>query len=104
MINVIRSQPAPTCLSIEKKKKNGDYKCAEVLKRLIIDFKNKCYICEQNEPTTINIEHLKPHKGNKELKFDWNNLFLSCGHCNNVKSLKYENIIDCTDSSLIIVD
>lgn len=30
-------------------------------------------------------------------KFDWNNLFLSCGHCNSVKNQKKydEGIIDC---------
>lgn len=33
------------------------------------------------------MEHLLPHKNGKYLdrKFDWNNLFWACGHCNNVK-------------------
>ena len=42
---------------------------------------------------------MKPHFDgkNKELRFDWNNLFLACGHCNSVKNQrKYDNhIIDC---------
>lgn len=40
-----------------------------------------------------------PHKNNKylERKFDWNNLFWSCGHCNSVKNQgKYDvGILDC---------
>ena len=104
MINIIKSQPAPLCLSKEKGKANGDYKCGEVLKRIHDDFHNKCYICEEKEPSTINVEHFKPHKGNNDLKFDWDNLFLSCGHCNNTKLAKYDNIIDCTDNKTLVLD
>ena len=34
------------------------------------------------------VEHLLPHLDGKypKRKFDWNNLFWSCGHCNNVKN------------------
>lgn len=54
------------------------------------------------------VEHLLPHKNGKYLdrKFDWNNLFWACGHCNNVKNQnKYdEGIIDCckTDPEEVI--
>lgn len=45
------------------------------------------------------VEHLLPHKDGKypDRKFDWNNLFWSCSHCNNVKSSpKYDiGIVDC---------
>lgn len=104
MINITKSQPAPLCLSTEKEKANGDYKCGEVLKRITKDFHNKCYICEEKEISTINVEHFKPHKGDKELKFDWNNLFLSCGQCNNIKLAKYDDILDCTDNEIVILD
>jgi len=104
MINIKKSQPAPLCLSDEKKKATGDYKCGDVLKRLEQDFHNKCYICEEREPSTINVEHFKPHKNDKNLKFDWNNLFWACGHCNNVKLAKYDNLIDCTDETEVITD
>ena len=70
-----KSQPAPPCLAKEKQKATGDYKCGDVFERTKTDFKNKCYICENKEPITINIEHFRPHKGDKKLKFDWNNLF-----------------------------
>lgn len=75
---------------------NGEYNSDDVLKALNAIFYGKCYICENSHPIMYNIEHLIPHKGNSELKTDWNNLFLSCGHCNNIKSAKYDNILDCT--------
>jgi hypothetical protein len=96
MVYFEKSMPAPECLLAEKIKANGDYKCGETLDRIKVDFKNKCYICELKAPTTINIEHFKPHKGNIDLKFSWKNLFWSCGHCNNIKLGNYDNIIDCT--------
>ncbi len=99
MVFFEKSQPAPACLAIEKSKKSDKYNCGDVLDRLKEDFKNKCYICEYKEPTSINIEHFKPHKGDRNLMFDWGNLFLACAHCNNIKSDKYENILNCTDIS-----
>ncbi|MEO1530438.1 MAG: hypothetical protein AAFX06_34045 [Planctomycetota bacterium] len=98
MINFGKSQPAPSCLESEKEK-DGDYKCGDVLERLKSDFRNKCYICESKAPATINVEHFVAHRNDKELKFDWDNLFWSCGHCNNTKLAKYDNLLDCTDSS-----
>jgi len=99
MINIVRSQPEPKCLEIEKSKKDGSYACDDVELRLKNDFHNKCYLCEEKEISTINIEHFKPHKGNKDLKFDWNNLFWSCGHCNNTKLAKkeFDLILNCTN-------
>jgi uncharacterized protein (TIGR02646 family) len=97
MVYFEKSQPAPACLDTEKTKASGDYKCGEVLETIKTDFKNKCYICEFKEPTTINVEHFRPHKGDVDLKFNWNNLFWSCGHCNNIKSDKFTDLIDCTD-------
>ncbi len=96
MIYIEKSQPAPQCLETEKVKAEGDYKCSDVLDRIKTDFKNKCYICEYREPESINVEHFIPHQGNKDLKFDWNNLFWSCSHCNNTKSNKYIGILNCT--------
>lgn len=97
MIYLEKSQPAPECLVSEKAKASGDYKCGDTLERIKNDFKNKCYICEYKEPITINVEHFRPHKGNRDLMFSWENLFWSCGHCNNIKLDNYTDIIDCTD-------
>lgn len=99
MVYFEKSQPAPACLAVQKTKVNGDYKCEDVLERIKTDFKNKCYICEYKEPETINVEHFKSHKGDKNLEFDWDNLFWSCSHCNNTKLAKYDNILNCTNSA-----
>ena len=96
MIYFPKSQPAPESLEIEKSKANGDYKQPEVLERLQADFKNKCYLCEDKDITSINVEYFKPHRENKDLKFDWDNLFFACVHCNSTKSDKYEDILNCT--------
>lgn len=97
MIYLPKSHSAPSCLEIEKKKNNGTYRCDGVYTQIQNDFKNKCYICELKAPTTINIEHFKPHRGDKNLEFDWENLFFSCGHCNSIKLAKdiFDDILNC---------
>ena len=100
MVNYTKSQPPPTSLATEKAKgKSGKYNESDVLERLEIDFYNKCYICEQKAPISINVEHLISHQGNLNLKFDWNNLFWSCVHCNLTKSTSFDSILDCTNSN-----
>ena len=96
MLYLPKSQPAPDCLAHEKTKADGDYKCGDVLNRLASDFKNKCYLCEDKTATSINVEHFIAHKGDKNLKFDWANLFYACGHCNNIKLAKYNSLLNCT--------
>jgi hypothetical protein len=88
MVYFEKSQPAPNIRSTHNSQ--------EILDRLKSDFHNKCYICEEKKPQNINIEHFVSHKGNKDLKLDWNNLFLSCRHCNDIKSTKYDNLLNCT--------
>lgn len=87
--------------SLKKAKvKNSSYNTPEVNAALREMFHGKCYICENKQITSYQIEHLIPHRGNAELKYDWNNLFLSCAHCNNTKLGKYEPIIDCTKENV----
>ena len=88
MVFFEKSQPSPTIIS--------SYNTKEVLERLKEDFHNKCYICEEKEPKDINVEHFIAHQGNNALKLDWNNLFLSCTHCNNVKLDTFQNLLNCT--------
>lgn len=99
MIYCKKSFPPPSCLAQEKVKASGDYKCGDVLERLYADFHGKCYLCESSQLTSINVEHLRPHEGDSALKFAWENLFLSCSHCNNTKLNQFRNIIDCTNHS-----
>lgn len=97
MIRIDRNIVAPEILEKEKSKSNGDYNQPEVLDALKLVFAKKCYICENKNITSYNIEHLRPHRNvDKDLKFGWDNLFLACAHCNNIKSDNYEHILDCT--------
>lgn len=99
MVKVERTFPAPASLENESRKKNGSYEKPDVVKQLKDNFHNKCYICEMKNLQDPEVEHLLPHKNGKyrERKFDWNNLFWACGHCNKVKNQKkYDaGIIDC---------
>jgi hypothetical protein len=110
MVNFEKSQPEPPSLAVEKLKPNGTYRTLEVIERLIHDFKNKCYLCEQKNPTSINIEHFIPHLGrNIDLKFDWNNLFWACVHCNGCKNEFIgqnlnKQILNCTNPNHEVVN
>ncbi len=99
MVKVERSFPAPDSLIAEAGKINGSYNMPDVVKRLKEDFHDKCYICEIKGLQDPQVEHLLPHKNGlfKERKFDWNNLFWCCGHCNQVKNQEIYDvgIIDC---------
>ena len=106
MINIVKSQPAPLCLAKEAKKRKGNYRCGDVVRRIQYDFHNKCYICETKGITGIQVEHFRPQSKYPNLIFDWNNLFFVCTHCNGTKLAKpqYDDILDCTDASTKIVD
>lgn len=99
MVKIERSFPEPESLREESKKKTGICNTAEVLQRLRQDFNDKCYICEIKDSDAFEVEHLLPHHNKKipERYFDWNNIFLACRHCNEIKncSIYEENIIDC---------
>ena len=99
MVKVTRSYPEPESLAVEAKKANGSYNKEDVTERLKKDFNDKCYICEIKNLQDPEVEHRLPHKNGRypERKFDWNNLFWCCGHCNRVKNNgKYDSgIIDC---------
>lgn len=94
-----KAQKAVESLRLAKTK-NGTYNTPEVNAALWEMFHGKCYICENREITSYQIEHLTPHRGNVDLKYEWNNLFLSCAHCNNTKLDKYEPILDCTKENI----
>ncbi len=101
MFQVRRDSKEPASLSVEKLKKDGKYNSDDVLEELIKIFFNKCYLCEEKNISSINVEHLIPHEGDKDLKFSWKNLFLSCSHCNNTKLSRFKNILDCTKDDVV---
>lgn len=100
MIKIERRQTAKAQKAIESlekaKKTDSGYNMPEVNDALREIFHGKCYICENKEITSYQIEHLIPHRGNPDLKYAWDNLFLACAHCNNTKLGKFEPILDCT--------
>jgi hypothetical protein len=105
MINITKSQPPSPCLEIEKNKPSSkNYRCGDVYSRIKFDFHNKCYLCEEKEISSIQVEHFIPHKGNRNLMFDWNNLFFVCCHCNNTKLAYDAEILNCTDNNSQILD
>jgi LEA14-like dessication related protein len=106
MINFVKTQPAPACLASEKSKSSGTYRCGDVAERCNTDFYGKCYICEDKDISSINIEHFIAHQGDIDLKFDWNNLFLACAYCNNIKlaNTNFNNILNCIENTPKITD
>ena len=101
MVKIERRETDKTRLAIEsllkeKSKARGKYNTSEVIEALQEIFYGKCYICENKKVTSWEVEHLRPHGGNLDLKFDWNNLFWSCSHCNHIKGTSYTPILDCT--------
>ena len=84
MVKIERTYPAPASLAIEAQKVSGKYDKPDVVKQLFKDAHGKCYICEMKDLQDPVVEHLMPHKDGKypERKFDWDNLFWACGHCN----------------------
>lgn len=104
MIKMERKNTPKTQKAIEDLQKASQsgisYNTDSVNKALREIFHGKCYICENKEATSCQIEHLAPYRKNEKVKYDWNNLFWCCAHCNNIKSDKYEPILDCTKKSV----
>lgn len=101
MVRINRSPLVSPALTERK-----SYTADDIIDQLEHDSGNKCYICELAKLPDINVEHLHPHHGDPDLKFDWNNLFLCCPHCNSIKNRAvYEkDIIDCclVDPELLV--
>lgn len=104
MVRIERRETEKTQKAVEvlaeAKLNNTTYNTPEVNEALHEIFYRKCYICENKQGSSYQIEHLRPHKKNNDLKYDWNNLFLSCAHCNNIKLGRYDNILDCTNEDV----
>lgn len=100
MVKCDRFLPPPDSLTTEAKKgATGKYNSDDVIDALKQIFHGKCYICEMKDLQDGEVEHLLPHHNGAfpDRKFDWDNLFWSCGNCNKLKNRHgYRgNIIDC---------
>ena len=82
---------------LEKKSNPALYRDGEVFERLVDESHHKCYICEDDKVRLI-AEHIRPHKGDKGLEYDWRNILPACDHCNSVKGQKYDNILNCLEN------
>lgn len=98
MFNVLRDETAPA--SLQNRQSYSEQDVWDALSRV---FNKKCYICETKEPNDINVEHFEPHLSDPDKKFDWGNLYFSCGRCNNIKLAKYDELIDCCDPRIDVL-
>lgn len=89
----IEKTPLVTGMKINRAQ---DYRIEPLYSMIKKDFFNKCYLCGEKEPTSINVEHHKSQTNHPHLSLVWSNLFFSCVHCNTAKLANYDNIIDCT--------
>lgn len=96
MVKIEKNPTIPLSLSTENGRTPTSYREKDVILQLKEDFHGKCYLCNMGDLTDINVEHLRPHRNDVSLKFDWNNLFYACPHCNSVKNKSaYDEIINC---------
>jgi hypothetical protein len=70
MINISRTKEAPIALSINK---------MTGVKQVLNDmFYSKCYLCEEKNPTSTEIEHFLSKSKHPHKEYEWGNLFLAC--------------------------
>ena len=86
MIRVKKSANSPRSLL-----KTDAYNGEDVQRQLLADQHGKCYLCECLVEPNYHIEHLDSKNDNRQ---DWNNLFLSCGYCNDRKLDLFDDIIN----------
>jgi len=92
----MKKSPLPEGVVIKSPK---DYQGGIVFQLLLDDCYHKCYICE-HKPIPLEVEHRVAHRGDEKLRYDWNNLFCACVHCNRIKNQPkfYGGIIDPTQT------
>jgi len=87
----IDKTPLPSGMTI---KQESDYRRGFVFNQNHQDCRGKCYICEDSHVTHWHTDHRIPKTVNPDLEFAWENLFLCCPHCNNVKLDDFAGTID----------
>ena len=90
MIRINRTAPAPSVLSTSRAK--GRYSHAAVVQALLLVQHKKCCYCEAyiaDSGSGKQVEHFRPRSQFPDLKYEWNNLFLTCADCNSAKSNQF---------------
>ena len=65
MVKLIKRPIPPQPITDEK-----HYRSNPNFSAIVEDCYNKCYICENDKATTLNVEHRIPHRGDNSLKYD----------------------------------
>lgn len=89
MIQLKKAATPPASLST-----TGHYNGQDVQEQLMLDQHGKCYLCEDKVRQHYQIEHFQSQANAPELTTDWNNLFLSCGYCNQKKSHRFPTLLN----------
>lgn len=88
MIKVSKSKDTPQSL-LRTKAYDGE----DVKRQLLIDHREKCYLCERFLRTDFQVEHHKSRKFHPELIQEWSNLFLTCSYCNGKKGEDFDDML-----------
>ena len=86
MIRVKKSE-APAELA------QSGYTCEAVKQALILDGDQKCFICERQRDTDLQVEHLQSRTNYPELEDNWGNLYIACDYCNKRKSSYHDDML-----------
>ncbi|MEY2829597.1 MAG: hypothetical protein RIQ33_1455 [Bacteroidota bacterium] len=76
MFRVVKSNPP---------RKNFNYNDADIVELVQKDFHLKCYLCEEQIPRHLEVEHFFPQVHFPHLINDWANLICICGKCNKIR-------------------
>ena len=68
---------------------NSRYKTADIKRKLITLYKNKCAYCEQ-KVESFHVEHYRPKQIYFWLAYSWDNLISACAFCNEYKSTNFQ--------------
>ncbi len=89
MIRIYKNPLVPKSLT-----KQTTWNEDDVVGQLKSDQNCKCYLCERILITDFQVEHHKSRENFPGLKFDWTNLYWSCGYCNGKKSSIFDNLLN----------
>lgn len=88
MIRVRKSQTPPGNLATK------GYSDDSVRRAIHGDQDGKCYLCERDMHSDIQVEHRQSKTNFPQLTNVWSNLFLACSFCNGKKLDNYDDILD----------
>jgi uncharacterized protein (TIGR02646 family) len=76
---------------------SSKYAHAEVVTALRRMSHGKCFYCESKPHDGAQVDHHVEVAEDPTRAFAWNNLYLSCGRCNQAKKAKHVRLVECVD-------